>query len=83
MQTPSDKVYKTGGWWEFTTKEAIFHCLSCGSTHNFELEKIKGVTIEDGFKSRNHIKAGDWKKIVPSNIHLSEGKPRSECAMET
>jgi hypothetical protein len=83
MQTPSYKVYKTGGWWEFSRKEAVFHCVSCGSTHNFALEKIKGVTTEDGFRSRNHIKADDWKRIVPSNIHLNEDKPSSECAMET
>jgi hypothetical protein len=83
MQTPSDKVYQTGGWWEFTEKKAVFHCVSCGSTHSFELEGIKAVTIEEGVKCRNHIKADDWKRIVPSNIHLHEDKPCSECAMKT
>jgi hypothetical protein len=78
MQTPSNKVYKTGGWWEFTEKEAIFHCVSCGSTHNFKLEEIKAVTMGDGVKCREHIEADDWKKIVPSNIHLHEDTPCSE-----
>ena len=83
MKTPSGKVYKTGGWWEFTEKEAVFHCVSCGSGHSFELEGIKAVTIEGGVKCRNHIKVGDWKGILPANIHLDEDKPCSECAMET
>ena len=82
MQTPSDKVYKTGGWWEFTEKEAVFHCVSCGSTHSFELDGIKAVTIADGVKCRNQIKAEDWKRIVPSSIHLDEDKLCCECVME-
>jgi hypothetical protein len=83
MQTPSESIYTTGGWWEFTEKEAVFHCVSCGSTHNFELEKIKAVTVIDVVKCRNHIKVGDWKGILPANIHLHEDKPCSECAIET
>jgi hypothetical protein len=82
MQTPRDKVYTTGGWWEFTEKEAVFHCVSCGSTHNFELGRIMAVTVIDVVKCRNHIEADDWKGIVPANIHLDEDKPCSECAME-
>jgi hypothetical protein len=83
MQTPNRKVYRTEGWWNFVEKEAIFHCVSCGSTHSFELDKIKSALVGDVVKCRNHIREHDWEKILPSSIYLHQDKPCHDCPTET
>ena len=83
METPDKKVYRTGGWWDFTEEEAIFHCVSCGSTHDFELVKIEAAAVGDVVKCRNHIREHDWEQITPNTIYLHQDKPCHNCLKET
>lgn len=82
MEVPRRRIYKTGGWWEFTEKEAMFHCISCGSPHEFMLDEIKAVLIGDIIKCPNHIEEHDWEQITPDNIFLNEDRPCHECLMK-